>query len=250
MNSYSAVTGTKETVTRLVDAYGKMVMAICVKTLRDRESALDASQNVWAIVIGAIGKFRGESDPGTWIYAIAYREALRMARRERRMRYRDLMRAYHRPESQPVPPGDSMDGGAMERWIAGCCDNCVTGVIKTLNPRARAIFVFRFISGLSFGDIARITGMREDAVRQAATRARKRLASFLERECGIFRKGSPCRCGMERYLRDGEFRGEMLSLRTMSEKAIRLHEAGSEFPPIEYWEKILGARHERRATGL
>lgn len=242
MNPKTARTETHETVNTLVDKYGTMVLAICVKILRDRESAQDASQNVWILVLGAIGNFRGESDPGTWIYSIAYREALRMARRERRTRYRDLMRCYHDPLSWPVMPEGPMDRGAMDKWIAGRCDNCVTGVIKTLNPRARAIFVFRFIAGLSFIEIARITGMREDAVRQATTRARKRLAAFLERDCGIFRRGALCHCGMERYLRDSEFRDEMLALRTMSDKARRLHEAGNDFPTIDYWEKMLAPR--------
>lgn len=239
MNAESAVPAPDDTIPRLVNEYGAMILAVCSKILRDRESALDASQNVWMIVIRSIGNFRRESDTGTWLYTIAYRESLRIARRERRMRYRDLMRRYHDPHFQPVMPEGPMDAGAMDKWTAGRCDNCVTGVIRTLSPREKAIFVFRFILGLSFGEIARIAGMREDAVRQAATRARRRLAAFLERECGIFRPGSPCRCGMEPYLRGGEFRKEMLSLRSMSEKAMRLHEAGIELPPIGYWENLL-----------
>ncbi len=92
--------------------------------------------------------------------------------------------------------------------------------------------------------------MKEDAVRQAAGRARKTLAEFLESECGLFRMASPCRCGLEKYLDQTSFRSDILALRTITRIAGKLHEEGSPVPPIEYWEKISALCHKRGATAL
>lgn len=237
-------------VSVLVEKYGKLVFMVCRKVLRDHEASLDASQAIWELVVKKVHTFRHESDPGTWLYSIAYREALRISRREKTRSYRSLLNDYHLQEKQPVYSGPPDDDTQLCIWISEKCNNCITGVIHTLNFKARIIFVFRFIIELSYSEIGEILGMRENAVRQAAQRARKRLAGFLSVECGIFRKGAPCRCGLEGYLSSGPFRSQMLSLKTITEKARVLHEAGDPLPPFEYWEKIDARCHKQVSSSL
>lgn len=246
----STNTGPIPDVSVLVKKYGKLVFMVCCKVLKNRETALDASQIIWEIVIRKVHTFRQESDPGTWLYSIAYREALRIARREKTRSYKSLLDMYHCTKNQPRFSGSPDDETQLSVWMTEKCNNCVTGVIRTLGFRSRIIFVFRFIIELSYPEIARILGMRENTVRQAAQRARKRLAGFLTNECGIFRKGSPCRCGLEGYLSAGTFRSEMLSLQTITEKARTLQERGEPFPPLEYWEKIHARCHKRESSTL
>ncbi len=217
-----------------VTNYGKMVFSLCVKVIQNREAALDASQSVWEIVFRKSSSFRGESAPSTWIYSIACREALRAARKERTRRYRDLLRMYHDPACYPV----------SEEPLAEKCDACVSGVIGTLNFRARLIFVFRFILDISHEDIASIMGMEQAAVRKTASRARRRLEVFFRDECGLHAGVSHCKCGLEGQLDTGGFRGDILALKTITAKAKRLHARGCPLPPLEYWEKIRKACHK------
>ncbi len=237
-------------ISTLVEKYGKQIFMLCCKILRNRETALDVSQNIWEIVVKKAHTFRQESDPGTWLYSIAYREALHIARREKTRSYQSLLDTYHCSTNQPFFSGSPNDETQLCIWMTENCNNCVTGVIRTLGFRARIIFVFRFIIELSYSEIAVILGMQENAVRQAAQRARKRVANFLSNECGIYRKGSPCRCGLENYLSSGYFRSQMLSLNTITEKARALHEKGESLPSLEYWEKIHARCHKQASPNL
>ncbi len=239
---------TKADIEGWVREYGPLVFAVCAKVLRDRESASDASQRVWEIVVRNAGSFRGHSKPGTWIYSIAYREAQRAAKKERRTRYRELLHAYRESDWRPVPA--KSDDASAHRWLSEKCDSCLTGVIMTLPFKARMVFTFRYILDLPFGEIADITGMREDAVRQSAARARKTLAGFLENECGIFRPATPCRCGLEAYLDRASFRADMLALRTITRIARGLHDAGFPLPALGYWESIQKMCHKTAAPTL
>lgn len=135
-------------------------------------------------------------------------------------------------------------------WLSGKCDSCVTGVILTLPFKSRIVFTFRYLLGLSFTEIAESVGMREDAVRQSASRARKTLANFLERECGIYREASSCRCGLENHLDRASFRQDMLALKSIARIARTLHETGSVLPPPAYWKKIDTLCHKTGAAVL
>jgi RNA polymerase sigma-70 factor (ECF subfamily) len=228
--------------------YGTLVFSVCIRVLKDREAALDVSQRVWELVIRNRLSFRGDSKPSTWIYAIAYREAAREAKKERRIRYRELVQGYHDARYQPNP-GD-LDGDALYDWLSEKCNRCLTGVLLTLEFRPRVIFTFRYVLDLPFSEIARILGMNEASARKAASRARTALAEFLRTECGLFGDATPCRCGLEGALDRTSFRKDISALRSITRIARTLHERGEPLPTIEYWEKIRERCHEKDTTPL
>lgn len=238
----------RQTLTHWIKDYSDLVFSVCVKYLKDYEAALDASQHVWEIIIRNVEQFKGKSQPSTWIYSITYHEVLRLAKKEKLTKYQDLLRIYHDPVQQPKP--GEMDDPALYTWLSGKCDNCLTGVIMTLTFKTRIIVIFRYLLDLSFEEIARIVDMNEPAVRQAANRGKKRLADFLENECGIFREATVCRCGLEKYLDQTTFRSDMLATRTIAQKARKLQNEGKSFPPIEYWEKLNSECHKQEPSTL
>lgn len=227
-----------------VAEYGDMVFALCLKVIRERELALDTCQSVWEIVLRKRDSFRGECAPGTWIYSIAYREALRAAKGERTRRYRDTLRRYHDETRQPNPEAEALDSARMHGWLSGACDTCLSGIVGTLNFKTRIIVVFRYVLGVPYGEIAEILGMDQGAVRQASSRGKKRLARFFEDECGLYAKNSRCKCGLERYLGTTSFRNEIAAIKSITDKAHRILSSGKSLPPIGYWEKIVEACHK------
>ncbi len=224
--------------------YGDMVFSLCLKVVRDRELALDACQSVWEIVLEKKDTFRNESAPGTWIYAIAYREALRAVKKEKTRRYKDTLRRYHDAALEPERGESPIDADTSYAWLSGTCDVCLSGIVGTLNFKTRIVIVFRYLLGLSFEEIARILGMDQGAVRQTASRGKRRLAVFFEKECGLYRKNSRCRCGLEKHLGATAFRNDILALKSITEKAKRILSSGKSLPPIGYWEKISEACHK------
>jgi RNA polymerase sigma-70 factor (ECF subfamily) len=223
--------------------YGEMVYSLCLKVIRNRELALDTSQSVWEIVLRKKGSFRNESRPGTWIYTIAYREALRASQQERSRRYTDTLRGYHEVSSQPRMEDELADNAQIYGWLSGTCNMCLSGIIGTLNFKTRIIVVFRYILDISFEEISRILGMEQAAVRKAASRGKKRLTDFFENECGLYAKNAHCKCGLERYLEKTSFKNDLVAMKSITAKAFHLHNAGSPLPPIEYWEKIRASCH-------
>lgn len=224
--------------------YGKMVLSLCLKVIRNRELALDTSQSVWEIVLRKKDSFRNESSPGTWIYRIAYREALRAVKKEKTRRYKDALRGYHEAPSQPRMEDDLAEDSQVYGWLSGTCNMCLSGIIGTLNFKVRIIVVFRYILDISFEEISRILGMEQSAVRKAASRGKKRLMDFFENECGLYAKSAHCKCGLERYLEKTSFKNDLVAIKSITAKALHLHNSGSPLPPIEYWEKIRASCHK------
>jgi RNA polymerase sigma factor (sigma-70 family) len=230
--------------------YGDMVLSLCLKVIKNRELALDASQAVWETVLKKRHSFRNESSPGTWIYRIAFREALRTDRSDKTKRYRDILRAYHAEALQPRMEADPTNDAQLRDWLSGNCDACLSGIIGTLNFKTRIIVVFKYILNVPFEEISRILGMEQGAVRQAASRGMRRLARFFRDECGLYANEAHCKCGLEKHLGKTSFKREMAALKSIAAKAHRLHELGNPLPPIGYWEKIRAACHKEAATSL
>jgi RNA polymerase sigma-70 factor (ECF subfamily) len=235
---------TSVTLEDWIAEYGDMVFSLCLKVVRDRELALDTCQSVWEIVLENKDAFRNESGPGTWIYSIAYREALRAAKKEKARRYKDTLRRYHDATLNPETEGGRIDDAAAYAWLSGTCDTCLSGIVGTLAFNTRIIVVFRYVLGVPYGDIAEILGMEQSAVRKAASRGMRRLAVFFENECGLYRKNSRCRCGLEQHLGTTSFRNDILAIKSITERARRILSSGKSLPPIGYWEKVSETCHK------
>jgi len=67
---------------QLVYDYGSMVSAICRRMIQDEETAREAAQEIWLEVMESLSSFQGRSKLSTWLYTIAYRIAIRYAKKE------------------------------------------------------------------------------------------------------------------------------------------------------------------------
>src|SRR5688572_12755333 len=79
-----AVPGTPapDAVADLLDRYGGRVRALALRLCGNRADADDAVQEVFLQALRKWHTFRGESDPGTWLYAIAARSCRARLRRK------------------------------------------------------------------------------------------------------------------------------------------------------------------------
>ncbi|MDH3499963.1 MAG: sigma-70 family RNA polymerase sigma factor, partial [Acidimicrobiia bacterium] len=67
-------------------AHEDRVFAICLRTLGDREMALDATQETFITVFRKVSQFEGKSAFSTWIYRVAVNTCYDVARKTRRKR--------------------------------------------------------------------------------------------------------------------------------------------------------------------
>jgi RNA polymerase sigma factor (sigma-70 family) len=130
-------------------------------------AAEDAAQDALIDVTLGIRKLRDPAAVRTWALRVATRRALKVARRERLLRVRNVAEV-----------GDLRADPAAEGRAAA-----IKQAFDRLPPRLRATAVLRLQAGLSEEETASVLGCSEGAVKSNLHDARKRLTHFL-REAG------------------------------------------------------------------
>jgi RNA polymerase sigma-70 factor (ECF subfamily) len=148
-----------------------------------REDAEDVTAEVFAAAVGAIDRFRGDGRLVTWLIGIARRKLIDAGRRRRR-----------RPEvlaSEVTLPGEEHESGGLvleppdpetphslleqRERLAG-----IRNAVLRLPEVQREVLLLRCIDQLALGEIARLLGRSEDAVKGLLRRARTALQQELE----------------------------------------------------------------------
>jgi RNA polymerase sigma-70 factor (ECF subfamily) len=157
----------------LVVSHGSDVLATCVAMVRDRAVAEDITQDVFSDAFRALGTFRGDSSPRTWLLSIA------------RNRCIDYLRAHKRDpwggaldESAPDPDEHPDQGALGSEWFAD--RSVVLRALDALAEAERALVVLRFKNGLEYDELAEVFGLREGTVRMRVSRALARMRQVLE----------------------------------------------------------------------
>jgi RNA polymerase sigma-70 factor (ECF subfamily) len=160
--------GDEAAFTELVGRYHPRLGYYLRKMLGEGPAAEDALQDVWVDVLRGVARL---ADPGAfaaWLYQVARARAFRELRRRRA--YRPLEEA----DLAEAPEGD--EGFSAED--AGA----VHAALDRLSAEHREVLVLRFLEGMSYEDIARVTGNRLGTVRSRLHYAKQALRRLLERE--------------------------------------------------------------------
>lgn len=220
---------------QLVYGYGSMVSAICGRMIQEEETAREAAQEIWLEVIKSLPSFQGRSKLSTWLYTIAYRMAIRYARKEQ-IYSRRFLRDYFRNGERDFPD----DGDIDEKiWVKEMCDKCLTGILHCLNNEARIAYIFRDIVRLPYEEISQILHKETSSVRQLISRSRRKLKHFLDNECALHNPEGPCACRMKKLVMEMDLPQEYKKLRQIVARANVFKEAEQVLPRKNYWEKFL-----------
>jgi RNA polymerase sigma-70 factor (ECF subfamily) len=140
---------------------------VAVRVMGDPAEAEDALQEALLDAWRRIGRFRGGSAFSTWMYRVVTNRCLGMLRRRRPVPVEEI--------EAPAPARDSPERAAERD--AGMA--ALGRALALLPDEQRVCWVLREMEGLSYADIAEITGASEDAVRGRIHRARTRLAEMM-----------------------------------------------------------------------
>ena len=124
----------------------------------------DTMMAVWQTA----GSFRGASKPSTWIFAIAYRKALKA-----RARWPDPVAepAFDNRVSEDPAPDDGLRHQGLHEALLGAMDG--------LSPDHRTVVDLTYFHGLGYREIAEIMGCPVDTVKTRMFHARRRLKDAL-----------------------------------------------------------------------
>ena len=169
--------------------------AVAYRMLGSRAEAEDAVQEAW-LRIDRAGASGVENLPG-WMTTILARICL------------DMLRARKTRREEPTPPEEVLtaiqNDPLRERELADSVGVALLVVLEALEPAERIVFILRDMFDLPFEQIAPIVGRSNDATRQLASRARKRVRG-VPRD----RTASAARTAVEAFLaasREGDFEG-------------------------------------------
>ncbi|MCY3774230.1 MAG: RNA polymerase sigma factor [Gemmatimonadetes bacterium] len=77
----------QEVFRRLFDAWHGRIYQTCYRLMGNPQEAEDITQDVFVRAMQAYDRFRGDADPGTWLYRIAVNQCLNVRRRKRRLQW-------------------------------------------------------------------------------------------------------------------------------------------------------------------
>ncbi|HXE91526.1 MAG TPA: sigma-70 family RNA polymerase sigma factor [Terriglobales bacterium] len=150
----------------LFEAYRDRVYSIALHFTGDSAVAADVTQDVFVKLFHAIGKFRFDSDFGTWLYRLVANVCMDEHRRRRR---------WLPLEDVFMSPSRSQEKAAMRSEMSGA----VQAAVARLAPRLRLPILLRYVEGLSYDQIAGALGCSKGTVASRLNRAHKILARRL-----------------------------------------------------------------------
>jgi RNA polymerase sigma-70 factor, ECF subfamily len=153
----------------LVRRHSAMAYRVALRLCGNHHDAQDAAQEALIAAWQNLGRFRDDSSFSTWLYQIVTRRTLNKINRGRVHSSLDLL--------GNVPDHGAEPAAQAERNFAV---DAVTDALAALPFAQRAVVVLHHFEGLSYADVAAVTGSTIPAVRSQLFRARRTLGTKLE----------------------------------------------------------------------
>lgn len=154
----------------LVNEYQDLVFTICLKIVKNRESAEEAAQDVFIKVYKKLHQFDRQSSLKTWIYRIAYRTAIDY--------YRKKTPESVDPETALRPIG-SKDTPADMLLEADDRSRSIAMAMSKLRPKDAEVLNLFYLEELDINEIGSIMKLTKSNVKVRLHRARQRLGEQL-----------------------------------------------------------------------
>lgn len=156
----------REQAARLYREYGPAVYRRCLRLLRDKEAAKDATQEVFVKLVRDMQRLEGRVDVLPWIYRVATNHCLNL-RRDARRRGEEALE----PELEVAPGGPA--GLFPQRLLA-------QQILSRFDAATQAVAVGVFVDGMEHEEVAAVLGISRRTVSRKLERflenARKHLA--------------------------------------------------------------------------
>lgn len=152
----------------LMTAHQDRVFSICLRMLRDRDSALDATQDVFLTVFRKVDRYREQAAFSTWLYRVAVNTCYDHLRRSKRKRTEAM------PDHLDPPDPTSGDAiGAVELRPD------IERALQSIAPEFRAAAILVDLEGMSLQGASDTLGVPIGTVKSRVFRARRQLAKEL-----------------------------------------------------------------------
>lgn len=166
----------------LMEKYRRRVYAVAYGMVRDREEALDISQEVFIKVYRYLGTFQGSSSFYTWLYRVTVNLSIdHIRRRSRRdsLEFDDAIRRREPDDTEALVTPSFLDSNPLRAAGRRELSERIQQALDTLSEAHRAVLVLREIEGLSYSEIARTLKIHKGTVMSRLHHARRNLQAAL-----------------------------------------------------------------------
>jgi RNA polymerase sigma-70 factor (ECF subfamily) len=153
---------------QLMEAHEDRVFGICLRMLRDREAALDATQETFVTVFRKADRFAGRAAFSTWLYRVAMNTCYDALRRDKRRRA-DPLPEHHDPPDRTVD--DELAAVELRPDLEAA--------LQELPLEFRAAVVLVDVEGLALADAGEMLGIPVGTIKSRVFRGRRLLAEAL-----------------------------------------------------------------------
>ncbi|MGE5382749.1 MAG: RNA polymerase sigma factor [Omnitrophica WOR_2 bacterium] len=161
----------------LIDLYQVKVYNICLSLLHNVEDAEDITQEVFIEILKHISSFRGDSNPGTWIYRIAVNRSLNFIRSNKKKKWLkrldDILSLTSLEERNTSGYTSHLELNEQKEVLQSA--------INKLPENQRIAFSLNKIDDLNYKEVAEIMGISHSAVESLLHRAKVNLQKSLEK---------------------------------------------------------------------
>ncbi len=153
----------------LVQRHSAMAYRVALRLTGNHHDAQDVAQEALIAAWQNLARFRADSSFSTWLYQIVTRRALNKVTRGRADTSVELLPDVADPAGEPAEQA--------ERNLAV---DAVTDALGALPLSQRVVIVLHHFEGLTYAEVANVTGSTEAAVRSHLFRARRALGTTLQ----------------------------------------------------------------------
>jgi len=153
----------------LVQRHSAMAYRVALRLTGNHHDAQDVAQEALIAAWENLARFRGKSSFSTWLYQIVTRRALNKLTRGRADSSLEL-----------VPDLADLADEPAARAERNLTVGAVTDALLSLPVKQRVVVVLHHFEGLSYAEVAAVTGSTEPAVRSHLFRARRALGHKLQ----------------------------------------------------------------------
>lgn len=152
----------------LMAAHENRVFAICLRMLRNRDAALDATQDTFLTVFRKADRYKAEAAFSTWLYRVTVNTC-----------YDHLRRRSRRPTEPLAAATEPVDQRAATEIHAAELRPDIEAALQALTPEFRAAVVLVDLQGMSLETAANTLDVAVGTVKSRLFRGRRILAESL-----------------------------------------------------------------------
>jgi RNA polymerase sigma-70 factor (ECF subfamily) len=152
----------------LMSRHERQVYGLCLRFVRNRDDALDLTQEIFIKAFENLNSFRGQARFRTWIYRVAVNHCINHVRKN--------SKHFVEVEESTL----AVDPSAHRRLLEEERREIVRTLVESLPPKQKAILQLRMNQNLSYEEIAEILGRSVSTVKSSIFFALGKLRKMVD----------------------------------------------------------------------